>query len=100
MFFAEAVRKTRARWLRSKFGKEFADYAKNNFKLNGYKNVEVLQGDAKEVIKGLPIKDYHFLFIDGDKTHYLEIFQLLEKRVSKDCIIIFDDAYIMGDIFQ
>jgi len=100
MFLAESVKKNKGRVVTIEIGQEFVNYAQKNFKRNGHRNIDVLHGDAKEIIKGLPIKDFQFLFIDGDKTHYLEIFLLLEKRVSKDCIIVFDDVIFNGDIFN
>ena len=61
-------------------GDEFSGFAKNNFAKNNYHNIELLTGDAKELIKTTNLTDIDFVFIDGDKIHYLEIFQQIIQQ--------------------
>jgi caffeoyl-CoA O-methyltransferase len=100
MYFAEAVSRMDGKVITIEKGDEFSGFAKNNFAKNNYHNIELFTGDAKELIKTTNLTDIDFVFIDGDKIHYLEIFLLLAERVKDKCILVFDDAIFHGDIFN
>jgi len=78
----------------------FANIAKKNFKSNKVADqINVMIGDAKLIIPKIK-KKYDFIFIDGDKDNYLYYFQHAEKLLSKNGIIIIDDIFFHGDVFN
>ena len=62
-----------------------------NFKKADLPNVELRQGNAKEIIPSLK-QDFDFVFIDAAKKEYHEYFQLVKNKLSKEAVIIFDNA--------
>lgn len=82
------------------FYDSFANIAKKNFKSNKVADqINVMVGDAKFLIPKIKMK-YDFIFIDGDKDNYLYYFQHAEKILSKNGIIIIDDIFFHGDVFN
>jgi len=72
--------------------KEIADIAKKNIeKANLSDKIEVIVGDAKEVIKVLN-EEYDMLFIDAEKSEYLTYLKLAEKIIKKGGIIVADNV--------
>ena len=55
--------------------KEFLEIAKHNFKKNNLdKKIEIINGEAQEVLKKYKNLKFDFIFLDGDKGNYLKIF--------------------------
>jgi caffeoyl-CoA O-methyltransferase len=77
----------------------FADICRRNFAQNGLADrITLLQGDAHEVIAGLPRdKPFDFVFIDGNKERYAEYMQRLEPLLAPGGLMIVDDALFHGD---
>lgn len=48
----------------------------------------------------ISLNKFGFIYIDGNKQNYLEIFRILEKKISEKTIVCFDDALYHGDIFN
>ena len=44
--------------------------------------------------------DHHFIFIDGNKEKYKEIFVECEKFISKNGIIVVDNIFNQGDVLN
>lgn len=58
--------------------------------------VEVVVGDAKEVILKLTGK-FDMVFIDADKSEYLEYLELVEDKLHKGSVIVADNAGIFAN---
>ena len=58
--------------------------------------VEVVVGDAKEVIPKLR-GGFDLVFVDAEKSEYLEYLQLVETRLHKGSTIVADNAGIFAD---
>jgi caffeoyl-CoA O-methyltransferase len=77
----------------------FAAIARRNFAANGLADrITLLEGDAFEVIEGLP-KDQKFdlIFIDGNKERYKDYFVKTEPLLSPRGIALVDDCFFHGD---
>lgn len=72
------------------------DIARENIeKVNLVDRINIIQGDAKDVIKGLNEK-YDIVFIDAAKGHYLEFLQEIKDKLNKNAIIISDNVLYKG----
>jgi caffeoyl-CoA O-methyltransferase len=80
----------------------FADICRRNFAANGLADrIEVIQGDAFEVIDGLPRDElFDLAFIDGNKERYAHYFEVLEPRVRPGGLILVDDVLFHGDVLN
>lgn len=68
--------------------------AKRNIKKAGLsKRIEVVQGDARKVIPSLSGK-FDFVFIDAEKSEYLDYLRLAEPKMSKSCVVVADNVKI------
>lgn len=63
------------------------------------KNIVSLVGDAKEIIPTLNEK-WDLVFIDADKTSYIEYYQLVLPYLNKSGIIIADNVLFHGDVLE
>jgi predicted O-methyltransferase YrrM len=84
-----------------KFDK-FASIARRNFDLNGLTSkIELLQGDAFEIIDQLP-RDLKFdlVFVDGNKERYKDYVVKTEPLLTKNGIVIVDDCFYHGDVLN
>lgn len=70
---------------------------KNHKKLNLDKNIDVVLGDAAEILKDINDK-YDMIFIDAAKGQYEKYFNLALKNLEKDGIIICDNVLFKGMI--
>lgn len=53
--------------------------------------IEVLIGDARKIIPNLEY-EFDFVFIDAEKSQYLEYLQLIESKIRRGGIIIADNV--------
>jgi predicted O-methyltransferase YrrM len=98
MHFADAVGKDGEVYT-IEIGKEFAEYAQENFILNGYENrIKLIKGNALEVMEKLEKISFDLIYIDGDKSEYKNLFKISEKLLTKNGIIIIDDILFHGDV--
>lgn len=75
--------------------------AKNNFKMcNLDKNVEILQGDASEIINEIKSQKYDFIFLDGSKSQYIKQIDMLLDMLNNGGKIFIDDALYMYDVYK
>lgn len=81
----------------------FAEIAKRNLSNCGVSEKVTLKiGDAKTVVPDLEIKDgtLDFAFVDGNKEDYLEYIEHLLPKLSQRGILLVDDCFFHGDIFN
>jgi caffeoyl-CoA O-methyltransferase len=78
---------------------EFAAIARSNIEANGLGDVvQVLEGDAGDVLKGLHGHGtFDFIFIDGHKESYASYFEMADALASPNAIIVVDDCFFHGD---
>ena len=76
--------------------------ASKNIKLSGFKNIELIEGDANEVLKKLADdnNEFDFIFIDAAKGQYMQYFQQADRMVTSNGIILSDNVLQEGDIVE
>jgi len=74
-----------------------ANIAKENLEKSGLsEKVDIIVGDAKEIIKNL--KDsFDLIFIDAAKNEYYTYLKLVEKNIHKDTVVFADNAKVLAD---
>lgn len=77
----------------------FAAIARRNFQANALADrIELLEGDACEVIGRLPAdRSFDLIFIDGNKERYADYFRALEPRLNPRGLFVVDDVLFHGD---
>jgi predicted O-methyltransferase YrrM len=101
MYFAKALPTDGEVLSIEKFDK-FAAIARRNFELNGLdKKIKLFQGDAFDVIDRLPRDQlFDIVFIDGNKERYLDYAVKTEPLLARNGIMIVDDCFYHGDVFN
>eukprot|EP00382_Lankesteria_abbotti_P004249 CAMPEP_0113846310 /NCGR_PEP_ID=MMETSP0372-20130328/1239_1 /TAXON_ID=340204 /ORGANISM="Lankesteria abbotti" /LENGTH=213 /DNA_ID=CAMNT_0000815445 /DNA_START=127 /DNA_END=768 /DNA_ORIENTATION=- /assembly_acc=CAM_ASM_000359 len=81
---------------------EHAEIAKKNIAAAGLTDkIEVLVGDARELLKGLENKaPFDAVFIDADKESYDVYGEWAVKNVRQNGLVIGDNAYVFGKLMQ
>ena len=83
---------------------EFANIARENFKQAGLGNITLLEGDAFNIIQDLTSAGggdlYDFIFLDGNKEHYFDYFNMLFPYLKVGGILMIDDGFFVGDILN
>ena len=77
---------------------ESAKAARTNIENLGFADlVEVVQGDARDVLAALDEKEkYDILFIDAAKSHYREFWDLAMPLMKEECMVICDNVLMKG----
>jgi len=80
----------------------FAAIARRNFEDNGLsEKIELLCGDALSILLTLSKRKFDFVFLDGDKEHYLDYFNCIDTELlAPEGIIVVDDVFFQGDVFN
>ena len=70
--------------------------------MSGFKNIELIEGDANEVLKKLADdnNEFDFIFIDAAKGQYMQYFQQADRMVTSNGIILSDNVLQEGDIVE
>lgn len=68
--------------------------------IEGASGIEIIQGDAYEVIKTLPADSYDFVFMDAAKGQYINYLQELYRVVKLDALIFTDNVLQEGEILE
>ena len=76
-----------------------ATAAENFSKLNANKQITLHVGNAKEIINQLPYQ-WDLVFIDADKTAYIDYYELIVPRLSNKGIIIADNVLFHGQVLD
>lgn len=95
IWFSEALTKNDGRLITIERSKEKIKLAKSNLKEVGFeKIVEVKEGNAQEILPGLE-EEFDFVFIDTDKSRYVDWIKILEPKLKSGAIVVADnrDAY-------
>jgi caffeoyl-CoA O-methyltransferase len=74
--------------------------AKQNFSFSPHRQKLILHtGNALEIIPALNYK-WDLVFIDADKTSYIDYYEIILPRLSESGIIIADNVLFHGQIFE
>ncbi|WP_253704726.1 O-methyltransferase [Campylobacter fetus] len=79
----------------------FYNIAKRNIEKSEVKNINLINGDAIEILNSNKIgNNYDFIFLDGNKENYKEYFKIVKQKLNRGGVLMLDDAYFMGDILN
>lgn len=77
-----------------------ADTAYRNFVMaKKDKRITLHRGNAMDIIPGLPFK-WDLVFIDADKTGYIDYYEMIVPRLSDRGIILADNVFFHGEVFS
>jgi predicted O-methyltransferase YrrM len=77
-----------------------AETAQNYFSKSEYASkIKLHQGNAKEIIPVLQ-EDWDLVFIDADKTGYIDYFNLVLPWVKKNGFILADNIFFHGQVIE
>ncbi len=77
-----------------------AEKSKENFKLSKWNNqIHLHIGNALQVIPSLPYS-WDMVFIDADKTGYIEYYEMVLPRLRDDGLIIADNVLFHGQVLE
>lgn len=77
-----------------------ATVAKRFFDRSDFKEKILLQvGDAKEILKDLN-ESWDLVFVDADKTGYIDYFEMLMKHAKSGSWILFDNVFFHGEVLK
>ena len=82
--------------LRAEDGKKAAEYFKLSPKAN---KLHVHIGDAKQIIPTLP-HTWDIVFIDADKTGYIEYYELVLPMLNQNGLIIVDNVLFHSEVLE
>lgn len=75
--------------------------AKSNIgKAGKEEQIEILAGDASELLKKLPNTCYDFIFVDAAKAQYINYLPEIKRVAVKGAVIITDNVLQEGDILE
>ena len=75
--------------------------ARDNFKKAGKQDqIELLEGDAMEVMKTLPDEKYDFIFMDAAKAQYINYLSEVMRLLTPGGVLITDNVLQDGDLIQ
>lgn len=75
--------------------------AKENIRLAGKSNViELLEGDALEIMPTLEANQFDFVFMDAAKAQYINFLPEVLRLMNKGAVLITDNILQEGDLIQ
>ena len=75
--------------------------AKKNIELSGKGQIiELLEGDATEVMKTLPSQQFDFVFMDAAKAQYNYFLPEVSRLMKKGAVLITDNVLQEGDLIE
>lgn len=75
--------------------------AKKNIELSGKGQIiELLEGDATEVMKTLPSRQFDFVFMDAAKAQYIYFLPEVLRLMKKGAVLITDNVLQEGDLIE
>ena len=93
IWLADAVKENNGKVHAIDFSKPRFDDAKVNLKRAGLFDVVNFYFDnALKVIPGISDpKLFDFVFVDGEKRHYWDFWEVIQNRLAKNAVVVFDD---------
>ena len=93
LWIAKALKQTGGKLTTIEFYDKRQSIAIENFKKCGVNDIiKPLQGSACEVIESFtPEEKFDFVFIDANKKEYIEYFELVDKMITSNGIILADN---------
>lgn len=77
-----------------------ASVAKRFFDRSDFKEQIMLQvGDAKEILKDLK-ESWDLVFVDADKTGYIDYFEMLMQHAKSGSWMLFDNMFFHGEVLK
>lgn len=77
-----------------------ANIAKENFNKSTYKDsIKLHVGDAKKIIPAL-LHEWDLVFIDADKTSYIDYYELTLRQLKKNGFILADNVLFHGQVLN
>jgi predicted O-methyltransferase YrrM len=77
-----------------------ASVAKRFFDRSDFKEQILLQvGDAKEILKDLN-ESWDLVFVDADKTGYIDYFEILMQHSKSGSWMLFDNVFFHGEVLK
>ena len=77
-----------------------ATVAKRFFDRSDFKEKILLQvGDAKEILKDLN-ESWDLVFVDADKTGYIDYFEMLMQHAKSGSWMLFDNVFFHGEVLK
>lgn len=78
---------------------EMIGLAKQHFAAyDSRKQITLLEGEAAEVLSGLPDNHYDFVFMDSAKSKYIVFLPEVLKKVKLGGVVVLDDIFQGGDV--
>lgn len=78
---------------------EMIGFAKENFaKYDSRQQIELLEGEAMDILPSLSDNTYDFVFMDSAKSKYIVFLPEVLKKVKVGGLIVLDDIFQGGDI--
>lgn len=75
--------------------------AKKNIEMSGKGQIiELLEGDATEVMKTLPSQQFDFVFMDAAKAQYIYFLPEVLRLMKKGAVLITDNVLQEGDLIE
>lgn len=75
--------------------------AKKNIELSGKGQIiELLEGDATEIMKTLPSQQFDFVFMDAAKAQYIYFLPEVLRLMKKGAVLITDNVLQEGDLIE
>lgn len=62
--------------------------------------VDVIIGDALEVLPNLPLEEYEMVYLDANKRLYVDYFELIEERLPIGALIVADNTLWDGKVID
>lgn len=79
--------------------KMITECKKNHLELGLTERINLIEGDALEVIDQVKDNQYDFIFIDAAKAQYIKFFEMYNPLLAKDGIILSDNLYFHDLLF-
>jgi len=97
LFLADAVGAA-GRVVTVEVGQEFAEIARDNFRVNGLADrIELIDADVTAALSNLQNVQFDLVFLDGDKGSYGALLHPLLDRLRVGGLMIVDDIFCNGD---
>ncbi|MDR2977024.1 MAG: O-methyltransferase [Streptococcaceae bacterium] len=78
---------------------EMLSIARTNFaEYDQRDQIQLIEGDAAEILPKLTEQRYDFIFMDSAKTQYVKFLPYLLNNLSENGILVIDDVFQAGDI--